>query len=240
VSADVPTPLDLAAERVARVRQDRDVSIGDLLRGLPVFARPLPPFTPGDTPDDPHHLFVAWLSEAIAAGVVEPHAMTLSTLDADGLPDSRVLVLKDIDARGWQYATDAGSAKGRQTARRPVAAMSFYWREQGRQVRVRGSVSSLGREISAGDFLARPVGSRVASLVGQQSQVLRERADLDSALAAAEATVQADPGTVYEHHTVYAVLPVSVEFWQGDAQRRHVRLRYRRSGDSWVKELLWP
>jgi pyridoxamine 5'-phosphate oxidase len=111
------------------------VSIRDLLRGLTVFVRPLPQFVAGNTPADPTMLFVSWLSEAVSAGVMEPHAMTLGTLDADGPPDSRVLLLKDIDHPGWQFATDADSAKGRQIAVRPVAALGFYWREQGRQVR---------------------------------------------------------------------------------------------------------
>ncbi|MBG0564334.1 pyridoxine/pyridoxamine 5'-phosphate oxidase [Actinoplanes aureus] len=216
------------------------MSIRDLLRGLPVFARPLPAFDPAGAPDDPHDLFAAWFAEAVGAGVVEPHAMTLSTVDADGLPDTRVLLLKEFDGRGWQFATDATSAKGRQVAANPAAALGFYWREQGRQVRVRGSVTALDRAAADGDFLARPVGARVASLASTQSAVLDDPADLERALAAAGQTVENDPGTVCAEHTVYAVTAVSVEFWQGDKERRHIRLRYRRDGDAWVRERLWP
>lgn len=216
------------------------MSTRDLLRSLPVFARPLPQFAPDNTPEHPHDLFLSWLGEAVAAGVVEPHAMTLSTVDADGMPDSRVLLLKDLDDRGWQFATDADSAKGRQVTSRPQAALAFYWREQGRQVRVRGSVAPLDPETSASDFRARPVGSRVASLASRQSEVLTDPADLEQALAAAEEAVADDPDLLCASHTVYAVTPVAVEFWQGHADRRHVRLRYRRAGDSWTKELLWP
>ncbi|MEU4714258.1 pyridoxal 5'-phosphate synthase [Micromonospora purpureochromogenes] len=216
------------------------MNIRDLLRDLPVFAQPLPQFAPGDAPGHPHDLFVSWLGEAIAAGVAEPHAMSLSTVDADGMPDTRTLLLKNVDDRGWQFATDADSAKGRQVATRPLAALGFHWREQGRQVRVRGSVASLDPQTSASDFLARPVGSRVASLASRQSEVLTDPADLEHALTAAEDAVKDNPDVLCESHTVYAVTPVTVEFWQGDAQRRHVRLRYRRVGDSWAKELLWP
>ncbi|GIF70922.1 pyridoxamine 5'-phosphate oxidase [Asanoa siamensis] len=205
-----------------------------------MFARPLPSFVPDETPDHPDALFVAWLGEAIAAGVVEPHAMTLSTVDADGLPDARVLILKDVDDRGWQFATSATSAKGRQIAARPAAALGFYWREQGRQVRVRGTVAALDPQTSADDFRARPDDSRVASLASTQSEVLPDPADLERALTASAATIAADPDTPSPDHTVYAVTPVAVEFWQGDATRRHVRLRYRRDGDVWQKELLWP
>ncbi|WP_239083992.1 pyridoxine/pyridoxamine 5'-phosphate oxidase [Asanoa ishikariensis] len=216
------------------------MSIRDLLRGLPVFARPLPRFAPADTPGSPDALFVSWLAEAVDAGVVEPHAMTLSTVDGDGLPDTRVLLLKEVDDRGWQFATSAGSAKGRQVAGTAAAALGFYWREQGRQVRVRGTVAALDPQTSAADFRARPVSSRVASLASEQSAVLADPPDLERALATAEAAVAADPDTPCADHTVYAVTPTSVEFWQGDADRRHVRLRYRRSGDTWHKELLWP
>lgn len=219
---------------------DHVVSIRDLLRDLPVFDRPLPTFAPGNTPEHPNDLFASWLGEAIGAGVVEPHAMTLSTVGADGLPDTRVVVIREVDHHGWQFAADSGSAKGRQVARNPVAALGFYWREQGRQVRVRGRIESFDRATCNDDFLTRPIGSRVACLASPQSQVLVDPSDLDRALVAAEDTVQRDPQVTYQNHTVYAIVPVSVEFWQGDADRRHVRLCYRRVGDSWVKELLWP
>ncbi|MEV0718872.1 pyridoxal 5'-phosphate synthase [Asanoa sp. NPDC050611] len=216
------------------------MSVRDLLRGLPVFAQPLQSFAPDDTPATPDELFLSWLAEAIDAEVVEPHVMTLSTVDADGMPDSRVLLLKDVDPRGWHFATNAGSAKGRQVTDRRVAALSFYWREVARQVRVRGTVAALEPETSAADFRARPVASRVSSLASRQSEVLADPADLERALARAEAAVAADPDTPSPDHTVYAVTPTAVEFWQGDAQRRHVRLRYRRVADTWHKELLWP
>ncbi|GAA4589249.1 pyridoxamine 5'-phosphate oxidase [Actinoplanes octamycinicus] len=216
------------------------MSIRDLLRGVPVFARPLPGFAAGEAPDDPHELFASWLADAVTAGVLEPHAMTLSTVDADGLPDTRILLLREVDAQGWQFATDSGSAKGRQLARHPAAALGFYWREQGRQIRVRGKVLPLDREASARDFRARTTASRAASLASKQSEVLADPADLEHALAAAERAVQADPDTIDPGHTVYSLVPASIEFWQGDAGRRHVRLRYRRSADAWQRELLWP
>lgn len=216
------------------------MSIRDLLRGLPVFARPLPAFSPAEAPDDPYELFASWFDEAVTAGVVEPHAMTLSTVDADGMPDTRVLLLKELDDRGWQFATDATSAKGRQLGANPAAALGFYWREQGRQIRVRGNVAPLDPRTSAADFLARPPASRVASLASRQSAILHDPAELERALAAAEETIEKEPGTVCAEHTVYAVDAVSVEFWQGDADRRHIRLRYLRDGDTWTRNLLWP
>ena len=216
------------------------MSIRDVLIELPIFDRPLPPFDPGTAPAHPGDMFADWLGEAAAAGVVEPHAMTLSTVDGDGRPDSRVVVLRELDEHGWHFATDLTRPKGRQLTANPAAAHGFNRREPGRQVRDRGIVSAFDRVTCAADFLARPDGARAANLAGHQSEVLRDPADLDRALTAAEETVRREPQTVDEHHTVYALSADSVEFWQGDATRRHVRLRYRLADGRWHSERLWP
>jgi pyridoxamine 5'-phosphate oxidase len=216
------------------------VTVRDLLRGLPVFDRPLPAFDTESAPEEPSALFLAWLHEAIEAGVSEPHAMTLATVDAEGRPDARVLILKDVDADGWQFATATTSAKGSQLAARPHAALSFHWREQGRQVRVRGAVATADPSISAADFLAKPDGSRIAGLVGRQSAVLEDPGKLALEIEAASHRLADDPFAVAEDHAVYVLTPAEVEFWQGDRQRQHVRLRYSRSKNGWITERLWP
>ena len=216
------------------------MTVRDLLRGLPVFDRPLPAFDTETVPGEPSALFLAWLREAIEAGVSEPHAMTLATVDAEGLPDARVLILKDVDADGWQFATAATSAKGTQLAACPHAALSFHWREQGRQVRVRGAVATADPSVSAADFLAKPDGSRIAGLVGRQSAVLEDPRKLALEIEAAGQRLAGDPLAVPEDHTVYVLTPTEVEFWQGDRQRQHVRLRYRRCVNGWMTERLWP
>ncbi|WP_319462127.1 pyridoxal 5'-phosphate synthase [Micromonospora sp. RTP1Z1] len=212
----------------------------ETLRALSVLAHEMPSFDPAGAPAEPMALFADWLTEAVAAGVDEPHAMTLSTVDADGAPDARVLILKDLDATGWHFATSAISAKGSQLAAEPRVALNFHWREQGRQVRVRGTARAAERAVSRRDFLARPAGSRIATLAGRQSAVLADRAELDRELADVRARLTADPDLVAEAHTVYAVVPATVEFWQADRERRHVRLRYRRTEGEWERELLWP
>ncbi|GAA2112464.1 pyridoxine/pyridoxamine 5'-phosphate oxidase [Actinomadura alba] len=131
-----------------------------LLRDIEVFAGELPEFDPSGAPGSPVELFVEWLLEALRAGVREPHAMTLATAGADGDPAARVLILKDVSARGWQFASNAGSAKGRELAERPYAALTFYWASLARQVRVRGPVVREDAELSAADFLARGAGAR--------------------------------------------------------------------------------
>jgi pyridoxamine 5'-phosphate oxidase len=216
------------------------MTVRDLLRGLPVFDRPLPAFDPESAPGEPSALFLSWLREAIDAGVSEPHAMTLSTVDGEGHPDARVLILKDVDPAGWQFATAATSAKGAQLAASPHAALSFHWREQGRQVRVRGAVAPADPSLSAADFLAKPDGSRIAGLVGRQSAVLEDPRKLALEIEAAGQRLAEDPLAVPEDHAVYVLTPAEVQFWQGDRERQHVRLRYRRSDNGWMTERLWP
>lgn len=109
-----------------------------LLRDIEVFQGELPEFDPRTAPGTPVELFTEWLLHALDSGVREPHAMTLSTAGADGNPTARTLILKDVSAQGWQFASDADSAKGRDLADRPFAALTFYWPQSARQVRVRG------------------------------------------------------------------------------------------------------
>ncbi|MEU4162115.1 pyridoxal 5'-phosphate synthase [Actinoplanes sp. NPDC026670] len=210
------------------------------LRGIPVFAGDLPAFDPTAAPDEPETLFVAWLRAAVDAGVREPHAMTLSTVGADGVPAARVLILKNVDDEGWQFAVHADSPKGQDLARQPAAALTFYWPAQARQIRVRGTVRPEPADLSAADFLARPVGSRAEASLGMQSQHLTDPHTLEVAVKQAHDRIADNPGLVVEQWTLYALAADTVEFWQGDQQRRHTRLRYTRADIGWTRDLLWP
>lgn len=117
-------------------------------------------------PAEPVGLFLAWLDEAIAAGVPEPRAMTLSTVDGSGLPDSRVLILKDVSEQGWAFASTATSRKGQQLAASPVAALGFWWQPIMRAVRVRGEVVEAPRAQAEADLAARSPGARSAVTPG--------------------------------------------------------------------------
>lgn len=212
----------------------------EILRGLKVLQGPFLAFDPSSAPPDPRDAFLDWLNAAIGRNVPEPHAMTLATVDAQGIPDARVLLLKNVDDAGFHFAISAASRKGRQLAQRPHAALTFYWQPLARQVRVRGEVVYLGEEASAADFRARPDGSRAAGMLGRQSEVLERAAELDEAYAAALADVSENPDAVSPHWRLYAVRPDDVEFWQGASTRRHTRLRYTRRGDDFQREILWP
>jgi pyridoxamine 5'-phosphate oxidase len=212
----------------------------DRLRSILVFGGDLPTFDVSWVPAEPTGLFATWLTEAVAAGVPEPHATVLSTVDADGHPDARVLILKDVTTEGFWFASGANSPKGTQLATTPFAALTWYWPAQGRQIRVRGTVRPSSAEENAADFLARAPGGRAEALVGWQSEPLRDPADLAEALAAAGADLARDPDLVAKDWTRYLLSPTEVQFFQGDANRHHVRLRYTRGGDSWTHTLLWP
>ena len=214
----------------------------DQLRGLKSLAGPFDKFDADNAPSDPSRLFQDWLRDAIARGIPEAHAMTLSTVDTEGSPDARVLILKNVDADGWHFASTKLSAKGRQIESHPRAALTFYWQPLGRQVRLRGDVSKMSREVCEADFLARPVGSRAGALLARQSDVLEKEDALEAGLAEQRHRLERDPSLVSPTWAVYAVMPNEIEFWQADEERRHTRLRYRRvtGAQGWIKERLWP
>lgn len=166
--------------------------------------------------------------------------MTLSTVDAEGRPDARVLILKNIDDHGWHFAITRSSPKGHQIAHTSNVALAFYWPALGRQVRIRGSAHDMGPQVQAADFLARPCGSRAAALLGRQSDVLVSERELEEGLLEQLKRLEENPQLVSPHWAVYAVRPDTIEFWQGDELRRHTRLRYQRNGSAWTTERLWP
>jgi pyridoxamine 5'-phosphate oxidase len=213
----------------------------NLLRAQKVFPEGMPHFDPEAAPDDPVTLFLRWLEAAIQDGVPAPHTMTVATADGGGHPSSRVLICKDVDGEGrWYFASSAASGKGRDLAVNPGAALSFWWPQQARQIRIRGTAVPAGTEASAADFLARPPASRAEGFVGHQSESLDDLAELDRAFRASYERVSADPGLVAPAWTLYALTAGEVEFWQGSPERRHVRLRYQRTGSAWTRQLLWP
>ncbi|MEU9466228.1 pyridoxal 5'-phosphate synthase [Streptomyces avermitilis] len=212
----------------------------ELLRSLRVWDVQLPSFDPESAPAEPLPLFTEWFAEAVAAGQSEPHTMSLATADEDGLPDVRIVMLHGADADGWAFASHATSRKGRQLAARPYAALSFYWPTQGRQIRLRGPVEVAPAQEGQADLHARSTGALAAALVGRQSEVLGSAEELGRASDDAWDRAQSDPDAPAPTWTLYRLRPEEVEFFQGDARRRHVRLVYRRAEEGWLKELLWP
>ncbi|WP_330458410.1 pyridoxal 5'-phosphate synthase [Streptomyces sp. NBC_00820] len=215
----------------------------DMLRSLRVWApgvTELRPFDPEKAPPTPLPLFTSWFAEAVGAGQPEPHTMSLATADEEGRPDVRVVMLHGADADGWSFATHATSRKGRDLSARPYAALAFYWPVLGRQVRVRGPVTSAPAEESQADLHARSTGALAAALTGRQSAELSSLEEMRRASEAAWERARQSPAEPSETWTLYRLRPQTVEFFQGDPERRHVRLEYRRSEFGWSKGLLWP
>jgi pyridoxamine 5'-phosphate oxidase len=216
----------------------------DRLRAIPVFPDDLPTFDASRAPSDPHALFADWLDAAVSAGQAAAHVMTLSTLTAAGALSARNLILKDLDERGWQFATHSTSPKAQDLAATPQAALTFFWPAVGRQVRVSGTVVALPEDEAAADFRARPLGSRAATLAGHQSEVLADPADLDRAISEAAESLRREPALVDEAWSLYAVDADRVEFWQASHDRTHTRLLYCRERATrqgqWQRQLLWP
>ncbi|MFZ5846527.1 MAG: pyridoxamine 5'-phosphate oxidase [Actinomycetota bacterium] len=194
-----------------------------------------------DLEPDPVAMFRRWMQDGLRAGLFEPNAFVLSTVDADGTPSSRIVLLKGLDERGFVFFTNYASRKGRELAANPRAAALFPWHQLERQVRVEGTVSRLSDAENDAYFATRPRASQVGAWASPQSLVVPDRLTLDRGYD--EQLTRFGEGDVPrpEHWGGYCVAPQSVEFWQGRLGRMHDRLRYRRTGDdTWAIERLAP
>lgn len=183
--------------------------------------------------------FTAWFDDAIEAGVLEPNAMVLTTASAAARPSARTVLLKGLDERGFTFFTNLESAKGRQAAENPWAAIVFPWLDLARQVVVEGSVEPVAAAESDAYFAARPRAAQISALASPQSRVLASREELVSRQAELDAA-HAGPVPRPARWGGLRVAPVSVEFWQGRPDRLHDRVRYRRDAGDWLVERLAP
>ncbi|AOR33709.1 oxidase [Streptomyces fodineus] len=214
-----------------------------LLRSLRVWdpgRTELRPFDPGTAPPTPLALFTNWFADAVAAGQPEPHTMSLATVDKEGRPDVRIVMLHGADADGWSFATHTSSRKGRALSTHPHAALAFYWPVLGRQVRIRGPVTAAPAQESLADLHARSTGALAAALTGRQSEDLSSLEELRQASEAAWERARENPAEPSPTWTLYRLRPQTVEFFQGHPDRQHVRLEYRSTEFGWSKALLWP
>ena len=180
-----------------------------------------------------------WLNEAMAAKVNESTAMNVATVDANGLPSARIVLLKEVNAAGLVFFSNYHSRKGRALAAHPYAAATFFWPELERQVRVEGRVQILAAAESDAYFASRPYTSRIGAWASHQSEVIGSKNELvaRAALVGARHPLQVPRPP---HWGGYVVLPQRLEFWQGRPSRLHDRIQYRLQDGAWLKERLSP
>ena len=197
------------------------------------------PLDEADVDPDPLVQVARWYQEAVGGGLVQPDAMQLATVGADGQPSARTVLLKGIDDRGLSFFTSYESRKGTQLAQNPRCALVLLWKPLERQVNVTGVAERLPAAESDEYFATRPRGSQTGAWASAQSSVIADRATLERALADVEAR---HPDSVPRppHWGGYVVRPDTVELWKGRRNRLHDRLRYTRTGDGWVLERLSP
>ena len=211
-----------------------------LIRGSKTLLGPFPEFNTDNGGDCPYELFLEWFESAIQNGIYEPQAMTLSTIDCYGQPDARVLILKDVDEEGWYFASSSKSEKGKQIHENSAVSLTFYWPQIGRQIRIRGSAETMDLEKNKEDFLHRGITARAIALLDKQSSPLDDNQMLDHLLEEKLKWLKDNQQAIYPYWTVYRVRAQEVEFWQAHTDRKHVRLKFTRSNDQWVKKQLWP
>lgn len=194
-----------------------------------------------DVLPDPVEQFQRWFAEALDSQLHEPNAMTLATVNADGQPSARIVLLKNVDSLGFTFFTNYESHKAADLAAQPRAALLFAWLDLERQVRIEGAVEKIDAETSRDYFQSRPRGSQIGAWASPQSRPVADRSVLENAVAALErdyagqATLPLPP-----FWGGYRVLPARIEFWQGRENRLHDRILYTREGEGWRIERLAP
>jgi pyridoxamine 5'-phosphate oxidase len=191
---------------------------------------------------EPFALFGEWFDEARETEVNDPNAMCLATVDADGLPDARMVLLKGLESRGFTFYTNSESAKGLELGGAMKAALVFHWKSLRRQVRVRGPVEMVTPEEADAYFASRPRDSRIGAWASKQSRPLESRFALEKAVAREAARFGLGEVPRPPHWNGYRVRPVQIEFWQDRPFRLHDSVTFRRDAPegAWRKERLYP
>lgn len=191
--------------------------------------------------DSPMELFQKWFYEVEASdGIDEPNAMTVSTIGLDGFPKNRVVLLKKYTYEGFIFYTNYASEKGKAIVKNANVCISFFWPNLERQIIIKGKAEKIAENLSDGYFESRPEGSKLGAIVSEQSSVISSREVLEEKLTALEKAYEGKEIERPEWWGGYIVKPVSIEFWQGRANRLHDRIRYSLEDIDWKIERLAP
>ena len=189
---------------------------------------------------DPIQQFINWMNEALLSKVIEPSAMTVATVNSTGQPSARIVLLKNIDTKGFVFYTNYNSHKGKDLSGNPQTSLLFFWPELERQVRIEGKVEKIAVEDSMTYFHSRPFGSQIGAIASSQSEVIESRAILSNKTEELEKEYKGKQVPMPKHWGGYLVIPQRIEFWQGRASRLHDRLLYTATKNGWRIERLAP
>ena len=198
------------------------------------------PLDPRDCDPDPIVEFRRWFQAAVDAQLPTVNAMTLATVDSRGRPAARIVLLKEVDDRGFVFFTNYDSRKARDLAAHPFAALVVFWEPLHRQVRVEGAIEKIDAADSDAYFATRPRGSQVGAIASPQSRPIESRAVLEQLVVDAERAIGDGEPRRPAHWGGYRVVPEMIELWQGQPSRLHDRVRYPRDGERWILDRLAP
>jgi pyridoxamine 5'-phosphate oxidase len=189
---------------------------------------------------NPYAQFKLWFEQAVAADILEPNAMTIATVTAEGKPSARIVLLKDFDDRGFVFYTNYNSQKGVELQHCPYAALVFLWGDLERQVRIEGTVEFVAESEATAYFHSRPASSQLGAWASEQSTIIKDRSTLEQKLHQLEAEYQDTVIPKPPHWGGIRVIPQEIEFWQGRPSRLHDRLRYQLVDGKWQIDRLAP
>lgn len=189
---------------------------------------------------DPFTFFGQWLEEAREKELNDPNAMCVASVDANGMPSARMVLLKDFDLQGFVFYTNYQSRKGEQLLQNPKAALLFHWKSLRRQVRIEGGVEQVSTEEADAYFASRPRQSQIGAWASEQSRPLESRYALEKRVAALTAKYAVSGVPRPPHWSGFRVVPERIEFWEEGAFRLHNRIACHRSGGGWTSERLYP
>ena len=193
-----------------------------------------------DVVANPYQQFKLWFEQAVAADILEPNAMTVATVTAEGKPSARIVLLKDFDDRGFVFYTNYNSQKGVELQNCPYAALVFLWGDLERQVRIEGKVEFVSESEATRYFHSRPASSQLGAWASEQSSIIEDRSILEQRLQQLETEYQDTIIPKPPHWGGVRVIPEEIEFWQGRPSRLHDRLRYKSVAGEWQIDRLAP